>query len=316
MTYHLRADLHVHTRASTVNGNVPFLRSRDSYSSPWDVYQAAKARGMDLVAITDHDSIEGAIDLLECLPDAADVILGEEVSCRFPDADVEVHLGVYGMTEALHREIQPLRGNVFEVTARLRAGGVFFAWNHPLHFYRGQTPLEHYFRLLDEVPAIEARNGTMIPAHNRLMEDLARTWPRSPGRGALVTIGGSDAHTLRRIGSTWTSAPGRTRDEFMHSLRDGLGRPGGAHGGTWAVAGDAYGVIASYMASLGGLGVVDHSAPRRAACLAFCAVSLPFQFLPVAIAWATKARERREVVRAMEYLARQEATAARLATSV
>jgi predicted metal-dependent phosphoesterase TrpH len=316
MTHTLRADLHVHTWASTVNGNVPFLRSRDCYSAPLDVYRTAKARGMDLVAITDHDSIDGAVELLQHLPDAEDVIVGEEVSCRFPDGDVEVHLGVYGMTEALHAEIQPLRGNVFEVTARLRGEGVFFAWNHPLHFYRGQTPLQNYLRLLDDVPAIEARNGTMIPAHNQLMEALALTWPRSPGGGTLGTIGGSDAHTLRRIGSTWTSAPGRTRDEFLQSLRDGMGTPGGGHGGTWAVAGDAYGVIASYMASLGGLGVVDHSAPRRAACLAFCAVSLPFQFLPVAIALATKARERREVVQAMEYLAMRQATAARLATSV
>ncbi len=36
-------------------------------------------------------------------------------------------------------------------------------------------------------------------------------------------IGGSDAHTLRRVGRTWTEAPGRTRDEFLTSLREGLG---------------------------------------------------------------------------------------------
>ena len=64
------------------------------------------------------------------------------MSCRLPDGDVEGALGVYGMTEALHRELQPLRRNVFEVTACLREAGVFFALNHLLHFYRGQTPLD------------------------------------------------------------------------------------------------------------------------------------------------------------------------------
>jgi predicted metal-dependent phosphoesterase TrpH len=315
MMHTLRADLHVHTRASKVNGNVPFLRSRDCYSSPWDVYRVAKARGMDIVAITDHDSIEGALELLDRLPNADDVIVGEEVSCRFPDGDLEIHLGVYGVTEALHLEIQSLRGNVFDVTALLRDRGLFFSLNHPLHFYRGQTPLPNYFRLLDEVPALEVRNGTMIPAHNRLMEELALTWPRPGGSGRLGMIGGSDAHTLRRVGRTWTSAPGRTREEFMKSLGNGLGTPGGDHGGTWAVAGDAYGVIASYWASLGGFGVVDHSAARRAACLAFSAVSLPFQFLPVAIAFSTKAQERREVIHAVAYLAEQQATRAPLVTS-
>ena len=315
MTHTLRADLHVHTRASRVNGNLPFLRSRDCYSSPLDVYRVAKARGMDLVAITDHDSIEGALELLDHLPDAPDVIVGEEVSCRFPDGGIEVHLGAYGMTEGLHREIQPLRGNVFDVTALLRERGLFFSLNHPLHFYRGQTPLDNYFRLLDEVPALEARNGTMVPTHNRLMEELAARWSRPGGVGRLGMIAGSDAHTLRRVGRTWTSAPGRTREEFIDSLRMGLGQPGGGHGGTWAVAGDAYGVIAAYIASLAGIGVIDHSAAWRAAYLAFFAVSIPFQFLPVPIAFSTKARERQEVMRAAEYLATRQATATSLAPS-
>jgi predicted metal-dependent phosphoesterase TrpH len=313
MTHTMRADLHVHTRASTVNGNLPFLRSRDCYSPPLDVYRVAKARGMDLVAITDHDTIDGALELLDRLPDAGDVIVGEEVSCRFPEGGIEIHLGVYGVTEALHAEIQPLRGNVYDVTALLRARGLFFSLNHPLHFYRGQVPLPDYLRLLDKVPAIEARNGTMVPAHNLLMEELGQRWA---GTSRLGTIGGSDAHTLRRVGRTWTSAPGRTRDEFMTSLHRGLATPGGDHGGAWAVAGDAYGVIAAYMASLAGLGVVDHSPGARAAYLAFSAVSLPFQFLPLAIAIATKGREQQQAGRAAAYLATHRAPATSLARSV
>ncbi len=292
----LRADLHVHTWASTVNGNVPFLKSRDCYSAPWDVYRVAKARGMDLVAITDHDSIDGAMALLDRMPDARDVIVGEEVSCRFPEGNIEVHLGVYGMTEPLHRDIQPLRGNVFDVTAFLRAHGLFFSLNHLFHFYRGQAPIESYLRLLDEVPALEVRNGTMVQAHNELVAQIA-VHRHGPRQRRLATIGGSDAHTLRRVGRTWTEAPGQTRDEFMASLHRGLGRPGGAHGGTWAVAGDAYVVIASYVGSLCGIGVVDHSALHRACCLAFSIASLPFQFLPVAVAAAGKMRELREVGR-------------------
>jgi predicted metal-dependent phosphoesterase TrpH len=304
MTQMLRADLHVHTWASTVNGNVPFLKSRDCYSAPWDVYRVAKARGMDLVAITDHDSIDGALELLDRMPDAGDVIVGEEVSCRFPDGNIEVHLGVYGMTEPLHRDLQPLRGNVFEVTAFLRAHGLFFSLNHLLHFYRGQTPLDSYLRLLDEVPALEARNGTMVRAHNELVEQIA-AHRRGAGQGRLATIGGSDAHTLRRVGRTWTEAPGATREEFMASLHRGLGKPGGEHGGTSAVAGDAYVVIAAYIGSLCGIGVVDHSVARRACYLAFSIASLPFQFLPVAIAAAVKLRELREVGRAAGQLGQQ-----------
>jgi predicted metal-dependent phosphoesterase TrpH len=294
----MRADLHVHSWFSTENRDLAFLRSRDCYSTPDDVYRIARARGMDLVTITDHDTFDGCLDFLNRYPDADDFIPGEEVSCRFPDGDIEVHLGVYGMSEALHRDLQPLRGNVFEVTARLREAGVFFALNHLLHFYRGQTSLESYLRLLREVPALEARNGAMSPAHNLLIEHCARA--ASP---ALAMIGGSDAHTLRRVGRTWTEVPdARNASEFLAGLHSGACRAGGEHGGTLALAGDVYGVVFRYMASLAGVGPRDHAGLYRIGCAAFSALSLPFQFVPLLVAAITKSRERRVVVDATRQL--------------
>jgi predicted metal-dependent phosphoesterase TrpH len=293
----MRADLHVHTCHSKVSGTMPFLGSRDCYSRPADVYRVAKARGMDLVAFTDHDSIGGALELLNDRPGLSDVIVGEEVSCRLPDGGIEVHLAVYGMTESLHRDLQPLRSNVFEVIARLREADLFFALNHLLHFYRGQIALDRYLPLLDEVPALEVRNGTMLAAHNALVEQIAfRTRSDMHGNGcAFAMVAGSDAHTLRRVGTTWTTAPGHTRDEFLLNLRQGLGRPGGLHGTTATIAGDAYGVIGSYVAALAGCGPRDMGAVKRAACLAFAAASLPFQFMPLLMAARSKVGEQRAV---------------------
>src|SRR5690349_16612303 len=81
----LRADMHVHTCFSRYNDNIAFLGARDCYSTPQQVYATAKARGMDLVAITDHDSIDGALALVDATHNAPDVIVGEEVSCWYPD---------------------------------------------------------------------------------------------------------------------------------------------------------------------------------------------------------------------------------------
>jgi predicted metal-dependent phosphoesterase TrpH len=298
----LRADLHVHTCHSKVSGTMPFLGSRDCYSKPADVYRVAKARGMDLVAFTDHDSIGGALELLNGRPTLSDVIVGEEVSCRLPDGNIEVHLAVYGMTESLHRDLQPLRPNVFDVIARLREADVFFALNHLLHFYRGQIPLDRYLRLLDEVPALEVRNGTMLAAHNTLVERIAKRWPVPRSTSGFAMVAGSDAHTLRRVGTTWTTAPGRTRDEFLLSLRQGLGLPGGLHGTTATIAGDAYGVIRAYVAALAGFGPRDLGPAKRAACLAFATVSLPFQFTPLLVAARSKAGEQRAVERLVGHL--------------
>jgi hypothetical protein len=71
------------------------------------------------------------------------------------------------MTPTLHDELQPLRRNVFDLVARLREASVFFALNHLLHFYEPRGSLDAYLRLLEVVPALEVRNGAMVPAHNR-----------------------------------------------------------------------------------------------------------------------------------------------------
>src|SRR5207247_2299220 len=78
----------------------PVLRARASYSDPADVFDRAKAAGMDYVAITDHDSIEGALRLLDERPDrAAEIIVGEEVETRFPDTGQRLHVNVFGLDE-------------------------------------------------------------------------------------------------------------------------------------------------------------------------------------------------------------------------
>jgi predicted metal-dependent phosphoesterase TrpH len=270
-----------------------FLRSRDCYSSPFDVYQTARMRGMDVVTFTDHDSIDGCLEFLDRHPDSPHFICGEEVTCRFPTGDIEVHLGVYGMTEALHRDVQPLRRNVFDLIACLRQADVFFALNHLLHFYRGQAPLDEYLRLLLSVPALEVRNGAMLASHNAFIERYARTV--SPGRSA---IGGSDAHTLRRVGRTWTEVPGATTAaEFVAGLRAGRCSPGGVNGSVLAISGDVYGVVGRYMASLAGIGPSDHGGLERLACLAFSVGSLPFQFTPLLVAIVGKLNERTTVNR-------------------
>src|SRR5207237_1982092 len=142
-----------------------------------------------------------------------DFFISEEIECRFPDADLKVHIGAYDIDERVHREIQPLRRNVFEAAAYLRARGVFFALNHPFFFFRGQIPIEDYFAaIVREFPAVEARNGTMLREHNELTAALVERWAAA-GRARLATTGGSDAHTLAGIGTTSTETPGSTRGD-------------------------------------------------------------------------------------------------------
>ena len=292
----LRADLHVHSRASRQSGNMRFLKSRDCYSSPEDVYRRAKARGMDLVTLTDHDTIDGCLEFLSAHPDAPDFIMGEEVSCRFPGTDLEVHLGVYGITEALHRAVQPLRRNVFDVAACLREAGVFFALNHLLFFYRGQVPLDAYLALLDEVPAVEARNGTMLPAHNDLVAEIAGR----AGRSLAVGVRSRCSAAATRIRCAGSARPGpRHPDRRARPFSRVCAKAGPDPAAITAAPPRSRAMRTpssdrTSQASQGSAlaitrpGIALSASPSRWS-------RLPAQFLPLAIVWRSKRREARIV---------------------
>lgn len=293
----MKADLHVHSYHSGYASHFRRLRARDSYSSPEAVYRTAKARGMDLVCLTDHDSIDGCLEFLDAHPDAADFIMGEEIECAFPDVpDMRVHLGAIGITERQHREVQRLRPNALDIAAFLRAEQVFFAVNHLFFFYRSaHLGLGEYLgRVLTLAPAVEIHNGAMLPEHNRLSADLRAEAARH-GRSLAVT-GGSDAHTLQWVGTSFTEADGSTRDEFLAHVRAGRARVGGAHGTLGRMTTEVYGAILNYWRSLVGLersdlGPGDHAI--SAACtLALC---IPAVVVPAIVAMTHKSREARRV---------------------
>ncbi len=103
----MRCDLHLHSKYSGPL-TLPILSRfvRECYSEPAAVYETALAHGMDLVTLTDHDSIEGALQLAG----RPDFFVGEEVTCELPGGR-ELHLGVFDITEAHHATIQSPRSS-------------------------------------------------------------------------------------------------------------------------------------------------------------------------------------------------------------
>jgi predicted metal-dependent phosphoesterase TrpH len=303
----MKADLHVHSYHSGYARNFHWLRARECYSSPEDVYRVAKARGMDLVCITDHDSINGCLEFLDRHPDAQDFICGEEVSCLVPDAPgLRVHLGALGMTEAAHREAQRLRDNVFETAAYLRSVDIFCVVNHLFMFFDDQMAFTEYVRrMLASAPGLETRNGAMLAEHNEFVAAIA-TSLRTASTSA-VPIGGSDAHILRFVGTTYTEAPGSTREEFLASLREGRTEVGGAHGGRGRLMVEIYGAIANHWRGLVGLERHDIGWHERLGSGVASALLLPFQFVPGAIALHMKRNERARVGRYRQMLAESSA---------
>lgn len=271
--------MHCHSLHSGRAKHLRFLRCRDCYSRPLDVYATAKRRGMDLVTITDHDSLEGCLELLDRLGAPPDFITGEEVSATFPEFNHTVHLGVYGLNEAQHREIQRLRSNARELVPYLRQQNLLFALNHFFHDFGDAARVHEFTDCMAELfEVFEVRNGTQERDHNTLIANLVEAF-RQHGRSVGV-IGGSDSHTLRRLGRTYTACPAANRAEFLEAIRTGRSRVFGAHSDHLSLAADIYGVVLRYYPAVFSVGNGELPGAVRARNILFSLLAVPFLFVP------------------------------------
>jgi len=188
-----KVDFHVHT-----------CYSGDSLTSLEAVIEACRGRGLDKVAITDHNTIAGALALSEMAPDL--VIVGEEIKTKVGE------IIAYFLTEEVPKGL-PLE----EAIARVRQQGGVVGVPHPLDRLRrealGRT---HLLSIIEQVDLLEVFNArTVFPADNRRALELARE------HGLLATAG-SDAHTPGEIGQAYVEMPAfNDRDEFLRSLAQG-----------------------------------------------------------------------------------------------
>ena len=196
-----RADLHMHTSFS------------DGWPSPGALIDhAAGLGGLDVIAITDHDTIEGALraaELAAARPDAPAVVVGEEVSSR--------HGHILGLF--LERRIRPGMTAAATVAAIHDQGGLAVA-AHP--FWRTDRPgreravhgLGWWAADLD-FDAIEVENAT--PGFY-LFNQMARRLCDAAG---CAEVGNSDAHIVDAIGLAYTSFPGRTPEALRAAIEAG-----------------------------------------------------------------------------------------------
>jgi predicted metal-dependent phosphoesterase TrpH len=200
---------------------VPVARRfcRESYNEPLAVYETLKRRGMDLVTVTDHDSV-GALGELACRPD---FFLSEEVTCTTPSG-TRLHVGVYDITEKQHLEIQRRRDDLLSLAAWLSEQRLFFTINHAFSSLTGSRTDEDFDLFERYFPGVETLNGHMLDVTNRLSATLAARLGKAP-------VAGSDAHTMAHLGRTYTEVKGaRTKGEFLEGVRQGAGLVFGERG--------------------------------------------------------------------------------------
>jgi glycosyltransferase involved in cell wall biosynthesis/predicted metal-dependent phosphoesterase TrpH len=225
-----RVDMHCHSTASQISrlGVQRSLGLPECATPPEEVYELAKRRGMDFVTITDHDTIDGCLELA----DRPDCFVSEELTARFAGEPQAVHVLCYGITPGDHEWLQAHAGDVEACAAYLAENEIACALAHP--FYNVDAPLtpRHRRRLAELFPVWEVRNGSRAAELNM----PAAVYTETHGG---IGIGGSDDHAGVDIGRTFTEAPAAaTPEEFLRRLRTGDVAAGGEQGSAakWAHA--------------------------------------------------------------------------------
>jgi predicted metal-dependent phosphoesterase TrpH len=203
-----KADLHMHSTYSDGIGRIEQILKHVQYNTD-----------LDVIALTDHDSIEGALRLRDLWARGGyrfDVIVGEEITTT------EGHL----LALFIERRIQPGLGMERSIDLVHEQGGLALV-AHPLNpFFRHSCAREVLDRIFSEgavwLDGIETWNASFCGiGANRLAMRVNRAvygWPE---------VGNSDAHTLGAIGRGCTWFEGKSAGEVRKTIEGGLSAPGG-----------------------------------------------------------------------------------------
>ncbi len=201
----LRIDLHNHTDCSP-----------DGVLSPLQLLRLARARGLDCIAVTDHDSLDGAlrcVELAEGDPSLPRVIPGAEVRSR--------HGEIVGLF--LERDV-PAGRSALQTIDLIRAQGGIVYLPHPYDVLRRATLApERVEEVARHVDVIEVANGRALlaGANDKALALATRCGARL---GA-----GSDAHFAGEVGRCYLEVPDAaaavpaavhmcSRDNFLRML--------------------------------------------------------------------------------------------------
>ena len=190
----LKVDLHVHTDYSP-----------DSGTPPERLVARCSKVGLDCVAVTDHNTIEGALAVQRIAPFM--VIVGEEV--RSSGGEIT---GLF-LTEEVPRDLPPV-----ETAMRIKGQGGLVSIPHPFDRFRREVirsgALKEVLPYADIIEVFNARNN--LDADNRKAQELARE------RGLLASAV-SDAHTAFELGRTYVEMPefDGSPEDFKRALAQG-----------------------------------------------------------------------------------------------
>jgi len=189
----LKADLHIHTRYS-MDCDMPLEK----------IVERCNKLGINCIAIADHGTIEGALQMQDTAPFT--VIVAEEVLT--PDGEI---MGVF------LKETVPSGSSVRETIARIKEQDALVCLPHPFDTLRrirlSEAELDKLAADIDIIEVFNARSPLLQSSHK------ARAFADKHG---LAGCAGSDAHSPVEIGRAYVRMPEfEDKEGYLRALREG-----------------------------------------------------------------------------------------------
>ncbi len=256
-----KCDLHIHSRYSARSEEWLFRRFDfpDSYSDPRELHRQLLERGMDYVTITDHDTIEGCLQIVD-LPHS---FISEQVTTYFPQDPCKIDILVWGISEEQHHEIEGVRDNILELQRYLQTAQIAHAVAHPLYSINGKLTASHLERLIllfkhfetvnglrDTLLSELAQNllGSLTPEKIDMFADRHNLAPTHADPWVKIFTGGSDDHGGQFIASAYTETPpADSPEKFLANIRSGTCTARGGGGTPLAISHSFYNTVACYI---------------------------------------------------------------------
>jgi len=188
----MELDLHIHTRYSF-----------DSAMKPAKIIDIAKARGLSGVAITDHNTVEGALETQKIAPPDFVVIIGEEIGTKAGDI-----IGLF-----LKEEITD--DDPLDVIAKIKSQGGIAILAHP--FVQHLSIEDKVAKKLDACEGFNARHTRCKKFEGRCEKRITEF----ANHYHLPLVAGSDAHFYGEIGNARTKIPASNFDQIKSTIKRG-----------------------------------------------------------------------------------------------
>lgn len=263
----MRIDLHCHSKHSKRPSL--WLMQRigcpESFTEPTDLYRLALQKGMNAVTITDHNVIDGCLEIAH-LPRT---LMGCEYTTYFPEDRCKVHVLAYGFTETQHKELDKARENIYDFTAYLRRNQIEHVCAHPLFGPNDRLSVAHVEKLVLLYKNWEV-NGDQTPEMNDILlrlvrglgpESIARLEAKHDllGRHGIATCSeawrknftcGSDDHSSLHLADAYTEVTGaESFEQFWQGVNGGQAHYEHRHATPEGFARNVYGIAYQFYKS-------------------------------------------------------------------